>query len=387
MYRKMNNMEEKKKSKAPIILLIFILMAGCIAGGWFLGKKQNEKDTTKDEQKTELKEETKKEDEKEDQKDSPKEDQKDNKKEPELIALDIDSNINDGVTGIYSDLSAKSISEDAVIGRFAIDGNTFYYLDIKGNIYSLDITKKEKPKQLAKISNTDALFGAKNNKIYYMESQNNDSKTYAITLDLESGKETKKEVKKEHIHVNSYRGSKAIVDDNYHVSIPPKYYIYDFETNGIKELGQYDNMYESRPDALLFQRNQSNGKEYCLYSIKENKEKQCVKASSLKEPDTIYEVMPTTDGKTIYVISDNKVLGCDNGSCKNVVYTLTKEEQNAPYLGILSIGNNLLLIVGLNEKCEEGCSYDYATYNISKDHEKLNYSFETAGFNTTMFIK
>ena len=337
MYRKMNNMEEKKKSKAPIILLIFILMAGCIAGGWFLGKKQNEKDTTKDEQKTELKEETKKEDEKEDQKDSPKEDQKDNKKEPELIALDIDSNINDGVTGIYSDLSAKSISEDAVIGRFAIDGNTFYYLDIKGNIYSLDITKKE--------------------------------------------------VKKEHIHVNSYRGSKAIVDDNYHVSIPPKYYIYDFETNGIKELGQYDNMYESRPDALLFQRNQSNGKEYCLYSIKENKEKQCVKASSLKEPNTIYEVMPTTDGKTIYVISDNKVLGCDNGSCKNVVYTLTKEEQNAPYLGILSIGNNLLLIVGLNEKCEEGCSYDYATYNISKDHEKLNYSFETAGFNTTMFIK
>ena len=360
----------EKGTKIALILIIIIMFGIVGAGGWYLGTKY-----ANHEQKTNNKQPEKKDEE-------PKE-----SNEPKLSLLSLYFYKYNGLAGLYSDGTFKKFSENVKLDNYSLDGETLYYADVKGNVKSFNINNPSEETKLFKLSDRDISFSVKDDKMYYVTISN--AKNYAVTRDLKTSEETKKEIKVERLNVNSYDGNILIFDDEYNAFVESSFYTYNFETEELKEIGHYDYLIEYRNDYALFETIDSQEeRNYCLYDLKNSKEKFCINNKNLKEPEQAYESLATTNGKSIFLISDNKVLECtEKDTCDKVVYTLTDEEKEAPYLAVMAIGNNIILTVGTNEVCEEGCAYDIASYNITKDHEKLELGLDIVGYNTYHFVR
>ncbi len=362
-------MEENKK-KNPLIWILFILLLIAVGvGGWYLGTKManNENKDTKESSKKE---------------ESKKEDEQEQTKTNNIVYFDLFLNGDQALYGIYEDGTAKKISDKVVINRFTVDEDTVYYVNPKGNLLSINLSNPEEEPKSYNVTLEDVYFSVVKDKVYYFEKKN--SKVNAVTVDLNTGKATKEKLNVVAADVpGTFTGSVVYFSDEINVNIKPYYYVYDFTTNTLNKINSYDNVVSVGKDYILFSKN--NG-DYCAFDVKENKELFCINYPN--EEEHAYSFMPTVHDGKIYTKVGNQIKECTGANeCDKTVYTLTNEEAKAPYLGIRYVGEHLFLTVGLNEECPDGCIYDMATYDLSKDHEKANFTFDVQGYYEGLYIK
>jgi len=367
-------MEKKNNTGLLILVILLVLIAGSI--GWYAGSQHASKE---DKLSTKENKESKKEKEKDKEKTT-------DKKESKLIYLD--SYVNDfrGLYGFYDDGTVKLLSDKVLIDRYTIDGNIVYYTNAKGELCSFDITKlNEKHKEYDVVVEDGGYFSVNNNKLFnIVRAEDKDNLYFAITYDLVTGKESKEELTLNAAHVNGLvHGNKFLIDDRKYGNIKPYYYLYDFSNNKLTKYDSYNNVVENRENYVLFEKDASSD---CLYDKNNEKELFCVNRD--KNNKRVYGTLPTTKNGKIYTLDGNKIKECSaDNNCKEVFYTLTDEEANAPYLSMRYIGDSFLLTVGLNEKCEEGCSYDLTTYDLNNNHKKMDYFIDISGYYQGLFLE
>ena len=369
-------MEKKNNTGLWIIIIILLIVVGGLS--WYAGTKYANKED-KVEQKEKNKKETTKENEKGEK------DEKEVPPDKKMVYLDTYVKGKKGLVAFYEDASIELISEKVLIDRYSIDGNTIYYTNPEGVLFSFDLTKtNEEHKKYDVVLQNSNFFSVVGDKMYsFVPVPSEKNLHFAITYDLKTGEEKKEEIKLNAVHVNGVTsGTKFLIDDNYNINIPTYSYLYDFATNTLTKYGSYNNVVENRKNYVLFEKNY---KEYCVYDKTNVKELVCVAGD--KNDKRVYKTLPTSHKGKLYILNGNKIKECSTSTDCIDYYTLTEEEAKAPSLGMRFIGDNLLLTVGTNEKCEEGCSYDYKTYNLSKDHKEMDYQLEITGYNQGLFLE
>lgn len=364
----------EKKNNIGLWIIIIILLIAVGGFGWYAGTKYANKEDKVDQKESNKKENKDKENNKTEE-----------TKEQKIIYLDTYVKGKDGLVAFYEDASIKLLSEKVLIDRYSIDGNTVYYTNPKGELFSFDLTKpSEEHKSYDVVLQHSNFFSVVGDKLYFFVTVPSEKNThFATTYDLKTGEEKKEVLKLNAVHVNGVTsGSKFLIDDNYNVNVQAYSYLYDFTNNSLTKYGSYTNVVENRKDYVLFEKNY---KEYCVYDKNNAKELLCVARDN--NDKRVYKTLPTTHNGKLYILNGNKIKECSTSSNCTDYYTLTEEETKAPSLGMRFIGDNLLLTVGLNEKCEEGCSYDYKTYNLSKDHKEMDYQLEITGYNQGLFLE
>ena len=159
-------MNENKKAHPVLWIIIILLLIAVGVGGWYLGTKmankedkQSSKETNKEENNNEkTNEETKN----------------------DLIYLSVLMDGTQGLTGIYADGTAKLISDKVVIDRFTVDENLVYYVNPKGDVFSLDLNNPEAEPKSYKANVGDHYFSVVKGKAYYLEVKK--SKVNAVLL-------------------------------------------------------------------------------------------------------------------------------------------------------------------------------------------------------------
>ncbi len=361
----------EKKNNIGLWIIIIILLVAVGGFGWYAGTKYANKEDKVDQ--------------KESKKNDSKEESKEETKEKKIIYLDTYVKGKQGLVAFYEDGSIKLLSDKVLIDRYSIDGNIVYYTNPKGELYSFDITKpNEEHKAYDVVLQHSNHFSVVGDKLYFFITVPGEKSTYfATTLDLKTGEEKKEELKLNAVHANGVTsGSKFLIDDIYNVSVPSYSYLYDFSTNTLTKYGSYTNVVENRKDYVLFEKNY---KEYCVYDKNNTKELLCVARDN--NDKRVYKTLPTSHDGKLYILNGNKIKECSTSTNCTDYYTLTEEETKAPSLGMRFVGDNLLLTVGTNEKCEEGCSYDFKTYNITKEHKEMDYQLEITGYNQGLFLE
>lgn len=362
-----------EKGKSIILIIIFVILLAIVgAGGWYMGKKYANYEDEKS--KTAEKKENKN-----------SENQEENKNNNSLILTGDYIGSDNGLYGLYDNNELKLINKNLVTDNFYIDGDTLYYTDIDGNLHSSSIKDPKEEIKNYDIKIVENHFSVKDNKIYYISSDN--GKQAAYTIDLSTGKViTKNKLDISFAETTKkFDGDVTYLTSQGNVFDAPNYYSYNFTTNKLTKVGPYNSIIENKKDSILFEKNNGSKVEYCLYSKTETKELFCLNTKNIKQPDQVYEALPTTDGKAIYVISDNEVVAYTSGEDKTTKYTLTEEEQKADLKNILSVKDHLYLIIGTNEVCEEGCAYDLVEYDLNNDKEKLTIQLET-GIDILYFV-
>ena len=294
-----------------------------------------------------------------------------------------------GLYGAYSDGSSKLLTDVLNNNVYYLDNNILYYTDAKGDLHSVNINEgKSSVKSYEFRFQETYMFGAKNSKLYYFLKLDN-GKIAAVTYDLVKQEENKNVLSVDYVYpVDFENGSIAYFNVRNNINNPSIFYSYNFETNELKRMGQYNYILENRENSILFLKSESQNS-VCLFDKKSNSEKFCVNLSNYTQTNQVYDEYPVTiKDNSILLLTDNKIKECVSASdCNSVLYTLTSEEAKEPYKLILYYANRLVLTIGYDEVCEGGCIYKYKYYDITNGKKEIKIPYQGAEYNELHFIK
>ena len=289
---------------------------------------------------------------------------------------------------IYDDDSLKEISNiNHVIYGSYLDKDILYFKDADNNFYSVNINDEnlepqkieyefggaEKKDHLFRIS-----FSVVDGVVYYFTREENGY--YANSYDLNSNQEEKQQL-------NIQFDGKADFSDGvvaYFIDDQHDFYSYNFISKELKKIGSSKNLIENKGNYLLL----GSSEDFCVYDKEKAEELYCVPVSNITRTQQINVDYPVTlKDSSILFFSDNKIVECtDSNSCNNIVYTLTEEQQNADYKDIIYYSNKLLLELGYNPNCDEGCTCEsYKIYNVLDNNKEMPFKFDNYRFDYRFF--
>lgn len=292
---------------------------------------------------------------------------------------------------IYDDDSFKDINnQPGIIYGGYLDNNVFYYKDKDNNFYSLDISNENaEPQKIEyEFGGTENKYGLfrKNysvvdGKVYYFTREDNN--VYANSYDLNSNAEEKQQI--DAVFWGDANFSDGVVA--YFIANQDAFYSYNFITKELKKVGNYSystTLLENKENYMLL----STDSKFCVYDKKKDAELYCIPYSDITRTEQINVQYPITlKGSSILLYSDNKIVECtDSNSCDKVVYTLTEEQQSADYKDIIYYSNKLILELGYNPSCNEGCTCEtYESYNVLDNNKKMPFNLDSYGYKYRFF--
>lgn len=351
-------MEEKNKSgkgKTITIVVLVIVILGLVG---FIAYDKGAFDSFL-KKKNEVKEENKKE-------------EKDTKSNKKISIISVD---NDKFYKIYEDGTNEEISglNDAV-EPFITDNENLYYFKLNQSdslyyLYSINLYEEDTKETKYNVSLDDLTMTNE----YSIEDGNfycfsyKDDNYYADTINMTDGKKASNKINLDFVLPESQIiNKKIIITDQENAGNEYKAYLYDFQNNELKSLSKQIYGYMSSGDDMLVYR--KNDSKYCAYDISNDDYKYCVSNKTIDNGNENNKAI-IYDG-VIYAINNNKVLECSEEENCSELYTLSDEDKYDD-IQLIAFGEKVVLSLGKEVSCKEGCSYSYESYDLKNNKQKI----------------
>lgn len=288
---------------------------------------------------------------------------------------------------VYEDGSSEIIAKlglnDAEIypvEPYIVDEENMYYFVKDGDKYilqSINLSNDEVEEYKVSLEDTPSSDGIaiENNKIYYLDYQNDNY--VAVITDIDTGETSINKINLKDVSCESSNiKGKIMINDNPNMYGERNYYFYDFNTNKLNKIDTNGKIFGiteagySNDDILIYR---ENDEKYCMYDMEKGVDEYCINNDIINNNESDEDSEKIISNGNIYALNNNEVLKCTAENKCETIYELTPEEAKVESKRIFTLGDKIILALGeVTNQCKNGCTYSYKSFDITNNKTELN---------------